>query len=383
LWSKQIFAYSIEGVAVNGNNDVLLTGRTVSDDAYLSAYSETGDSLWTRTGGSNSGYDEGRNLVIDSNNNVYVVGGVDPNSSVYFDSEHPTFVNPYFWGSFLAKYDVSGVIQWVRCFYSSDFGDYVACQSILVQNDNIVVGGEFQGGKIKFYPTSATINLPSSSLSGFLINYDTLGNLKWKKVPNTNVTGVFGIVSGLVIDNNFVFFGSFSDDLVVLNDTIHSYGSMDIICEIFDSSGNCLNFKHLKGTNSDIATSFFKAGEDLVMNISTKSNSLQLDNTTMSLAPVTDQMVLVRFSYETIGLHEKETTDFSLFPNPNSGSWSLRSAKDMYGQNLQIVSLTGALVFEQRLSNANQNEMSANLPRGVYLVRIEGSLDQPLRMIIK
>ena len=382
LWSKQIVAYSIECIAVNGNNDIFLTGRSVSDDAYLSAYSEFGDSLWTRFGGSNSGYDEGRNLVIDSNNNVYVVGGVDPNSSVYFDSEHPTFVSPYFWGSFLAKYNFSGDIQWVRCFYSSDFGDYVACQSVLIHNDNIVVGGEFQGGKIKFYPTSATINLPSSSLSGFLINYDTLGNLKWKKVPNTNVTGVFGIVSGLVIDNNFVFFGSFSDDLVVLNDTIHSYGSMDIICEIFDSSGNCLNFKHLKGTNSDGATSFIKAGDDLVLNISTKSNTILVDNSTMTLAPVSDQMVLVRFNYQALTLDEKETPIFGVFPNPNNGTWVFESNEDVLGKTLQLFSVSGELVGKHLLQEHYSNSIESALPSGIYFLSVLGETQVPIRIVV-
>lgn len=383
IWHKQIYESSIECVATNGSNEVFVTGRTaVNDDAYLSAYSETGDSLWTRTGGSSSGYDEGLMISFDALDNIYLGGRFEPNSAVYFNTEHPTFVSPYFGGCFLAKYDVTGGIQWLRCFYTSNFPNYIFYRSISIQNEKVIVAGSFEGGTAKFYPSSSALSSGSNLNTSFIVCYDTIGNLLWKNAPHESLSGATGLDLGVSLNGMIVYKGTFSGSFVTAGDTLLSVNN-DLFLEVFDTLGNSVWHKQINGSNSDGAMSFFKAGEDLIMNISTKSNSLQLDNTTLSLAPVTDQMVLVRFNYETIGLLEKETTDFSLYPNPNNGSWYLRSSKDINGKKMQIVSLTGALVFEQRLSNAYQNEMSANLPSGVYLVCIEGSFDQPLRMIVK
>ena len=385
LWHKQVFAYSIQSIASNGNNDVFLTGRTAeNNDVYLSAYSETGDSLWTRTGGSTSGYDEGKQIQVDENGNIYLVGFIEPNGGVYFETSHPTFVSPYFWGSFLAKYDPSGQIQWIRCFYSSDFGDYVVSQSIAVIGNRVMVVGTFKGGIIKFYPGAAALTAPNTILTtSFILCYDADGNLVWKKKPHKSSYGDVGVDIGISADHFLLCKSSFNYDVIIGSDTIISLGSNEIFLEKLDTLGNSIWHQQIKGTNSDGAASFFKAGDDLILNISTKSQSLLVDNTTMTLAPVSDQMVLVRFNYETLGLSEDKSEDFAVFPNPNNGTWSLQSANDLSGKRVQIFSVSGELISEQLLTNGTINVIATLLSGGVYLLRIEDSEAKPIRIVIK
>jgi hypothetical protein len=381
LWSKQIFAYSIEGVAVNGNNDVLLTGRTVSDDAYLSAYSETGDSIWTRYGGSYSGYDEGITLCIDTNNNIYLGGRVEPNAAVYFDSEHPTFVSPYFKGCFLAKYDVAGNIKWIRCFYTSVFPKFIFYRSICVQGNKVIIAGGFDGGIVKFSPSTTALSSGSDLSTSFLICYDTTGTLLWKKTPHESLSGGTGLDLGESFNEMIVYKGTFSGSFVTDNDTLLSVNN-DLFLEAFDTLGNSVWHKQINGANSDGATSFIKAGDDLVLNISTKSNTILVDNTTMTLAPVSDQMVLVRFNYQSLTLDQKETSDFGVFPNPNNGTWVFQSKVDVLGKTLQLFSVSGELVGKHLLQEHYSNSIESTLPSGIYFLSVLGETQVPIRIVI-
>lgn len=385
LWHKQVFAYSIQAVASNGNNDVFLTGRTsVNDDTYLTAYSETGDSLWTRTGGSNSGSDEGKQIQIDDENNIYLLGFVDPNGGVYFDNIHPTFVTPYFWGSFLAKYNSTGQIQWLRCFYSSSFGNYVIGQSISIIGDRILVIGAFQGGIIKFYPSSATLNAANTALTGFILCYDSSGNLIWKKNPHSipNASGSIGIELGTIVNDNLVCKGTFSGTVIIAGDTMSSVNN-DLFLEAYDTLGNSIWHKQIFGANMDGATSFFKAEDDLVLNVSTKSQSLLVDNSTMMLAPVSDQMVVVRFNYGTLGISEIAENGFSVSPNPNKGAWILQTNQDVFGKMLRVFTISGELVYEQVLSSGSIHQINTPLSAGIYLLQLPHLSIKPIRVIIK
>ncbi|MNY47518.1 hypothetical protein D3C86_1827950 [compost metagenome] len=102
----------------------------------------------------------------------------------------------------------------------------------------------------------------------------------------------------------------------------------------------------------------------------------------MNLAPVSDQMVLIRLNDETVGIPENKTEDFCIFPNPANGTWSIRSLHDVSGKNLQVFSISGELVYEQELANGNA-VLNTPLANGTYLVRIAGSDGKPVRLVIQ
>jgi hypothetical protein len=381
IWSKQVYVANIQAIAINESHTIFFTGTNTLGDAYLTAYSETGDSLWTKTGGSNSGSDEGLALCFDSNGNIYLGGRVEPNAAVYFDSQHPVFVSPYFSGCFLAKYNVLGEIEWIRCFYTSNFPKYIFYRSICVQNGKVVVAGSFEGGIAKFYPPAPALSSSSNLTTSFLICYDTTGALLWKKTPRKCLSGDEGLELGLFLNEGLIYSSSFSGSIVIGGDTLSS-ASNNLVIEAFDTLGNSIWHKQIFGANMDGATSFFKAEDDLVINISTKSTSLQIDNTTMALSPVSDQMVLVRFNVSTLGLDENETSYFSVFPNPTDGIWSLKTIHDVSGSNLQVFSISGELVYEQVLNPGNKQVVNTQLSSGVYLVRIAELSEKPIRLVI-
>lgn len=382
IWTRQIYTRNIQALAANLNQYIFLTGANTSSDVYLSSYSELGDSLWTKTGGSNSGWDEGLVISFDTNNNIYLGGRVEPNTSVYFDSEHPVFVNPYFSSCFLAKYSILGNIEWVRCFYTSNFPKYIFYRSICIQNDKVIIAGGFEGGVVKFSPSTSVLSSSTSMSTSFLICYDTNGALIWKKTPRKCLSGGEGLELGLVFTNRLIYSSSFHGSVIISQDTL-SAANNDLVLEEFDTLGNSIWHKRISGGGMDGATSFIKVADDLVLNISTKSTALQLDNTTMTLAPVSDQMVLVRFHVSTLGIPENKEDVFTVYPNPGRGSWNLGTSVDVSGEILQVYNAFGQLIYQQVLGAGNTHEVNVELDQGIYFVKIAGMESEAKRLIIQ
>jgi hypothetical protein len=384
LWHRKIFVSVFKSICVDDNNIIYSTGRTLNDDVFIMANASNNDSLWFKTAGSSGGEDIGENIVTDEQS-LYVIGVIQPNNSVYFDSLHPTFVSPYFNGSFLAKYDLNGNVEWVRCFYAADFGEMVWIRSVSICDDKIILGGEFSGGVVKFFPPSTVLNSQNvSNVGSILLCYDFSGNKIWMKEHCKNFGGNCSI--GKIVKENHrcwiltEYSGSISIDG---GDTLSSLGNLDFCIDLIDLNGNSIWYQQIKGANSDGVTSFFHAGDDLILNISTKSTSLLFDNTTMNLSPVSDQMVLLRFNYETLGISENAENSFSVFPNPSSGSWSIRTTQDVFGSELQVFSISGELVYEQKLNSGKSHLVNTNLSSGAYLVRLAKWNEKPIRLMIK
>lgn len=382
-WYKQIFVSNLKAICT-ANNIIYTTGRNLNNDVFIMAHSFQGDSLWTRTGGSTSGDDIGENIITDETS-IYVTGVIQPNNGVYFDTEHPTFVSPYFWGSFLAKYDIAGNIQWVRCFYAADFGEIAWIRAITVCDNKIILGGEFSGGLVKFFPSSMVLNSQNPSrLASFLLCYDTSGNKIWMKEHHNNYNGDCSIGKIINENNRCWVLTEFSGSVAVDNqDTISSLGNFDLNIDLIDLGGSSLWNNKLSGTNMDGATSFFKVENDLILNISTKSQSLLLDNTTMSLAPVSDQMVLVRFHVSTLGIPENKEDVFTVYPNPGRGSWNLGTSVDVSGEMLQVYNAFGQLIYQQVLGSGNTHLVNVELDPGIYFVKIAGMESEAKRLIIQ
>ena len=70
---------------------------------------------------------------------------------------------------------------------------------------------------------------------------------------------------------------------------------------------------------------------------------------------------------------------FQVYPNPNQGSFTLSYSIDEQWADLQLISLTGQLVYRETLiENKGKIGMKANLPVGIYLITIKNSKSQLL-----
>lgn len=143
-------------VAVDANGNVYVTGRSAGagtgNDIVTVKYNSSGVQQWASTynGTSNSGGDEGRDLVVDGSGNVYVTGLARSTTPAVNDLV-------------VIKYDSLGTEQWVRLYDggNNDRGNAIA---LMDSGTAVVVTGRVQVGVQNDIVT---------------IKYDSDGNIQW------------------------------------------------------------------------------------------------------------------------------------------------------------------------------------------------------------
>ncbi len=168
LWTHQVGTPAQDlgfSLAVDGAGTAFITGYTWGSlggpiagetDAFLAKYDPSGVLLWTRQFGTSAG-DVGQAAAVDGAGNAYITG------LTYGNLAGP---NAGFEDVFLAKFDASGVLLWMRQFGTSagDAGFGVAADD---------AGIAYITGS-----TSGSLGGPNAGYSdAFLAKFDALGTL--------------------------------------------------------------------------------------------------------------------------------------------------------------------------------------------------------------
>jgi len=72
----------------------------------------------------------------------------------------------------------------------------------------------------------------------------------------------------------------------------------------------------------------------------------------------------------------------SLYPNPSVGNWQLAVDNSLVGSALEVYDEQGRLVFNSELRTQN-SELSLNVARGVYYLRISNEEGSVVRKLVK
>lgn len=140
-------------IAVDSEDNVYTVGSNETSsgtEIQIQKYDNTGNSIWnrTRSGDSFGSYDEGRDIAIDSQDNLYVIGTVNYGDMI------------------LLKYNKDGNYLWNQTYEGSlsTKGNAITIDS----SDNIYVAGD----------NKLTIN---DDYEVFIQKYNSSGSLKWTK----------------------------------------------------------------------------------------------------------------------------------------------------------------------------------------------------------
>ena len=147
------------------------------------------------TGGSYEN-DAAHDVETDAAGNVYVLG--EYNYSLYLSN---TLIISGTVGSYLAKYNPDGVLQWYKLFYhiSGDPGGgypYIRATDFTINADGIFITGKYKGNNysyydcyhnigygtpIVYYMAGDTVEAGYQDFGFFITKMDTNGNTVWKK----------------------------------------------------------------------------------------------------------------------------------------------------------------------------------------------------------
>jgi len=184
---------------------------------------------------------EGGNVIVDKNNNVYATGGiitigVPPNGGYdtsYFGSKTvliPTYV---FMQAYLIRYDDHGNVIWVKTAnggpYSSSFLGYSAAD----KNGNIYAGGNYTG----IVGWGTTTITSRDTLDGVLVKFDSSGAILW-----ADDIGGCDYLQGVAVDNtsNVYVTGFFRDTLYIGSNIFVGDTNGDMFVAKFNTAGNLI-----------------------------------------------------------------------------------------------------------------------------------------------
>jgi hypothetical protein len=183
-----------EAVATDDNGNVYFTGYFTSDtfkigntiiyrpvtdtfeeQIFTAKLNSAGNLIWVKTAHNGLGAFRNNSVAADTRGNVYTTGfaGYD---TLYFDSG--AFINAS--SFFLAKYDSSGNLQWVKR-NNQDYGAEVRGYCVTTDiNDNVYVSGGVAstGGKSEIFKIDSTVLLLDMKLDPmFIFELDPNGNV--------------------------------------------------------------------------------------------------------------------------------------------------------------------------------------------------------------
>jgi len=199
-----------------------------SHDIFLAKLDSSGNAVWAVKAGGNS-YDNAAGITIDQNENIYLTGYF--NNTANFSG---IIVNSLGGDDvFVAKYDSSGIIQWVST--ANGPGIYDIANKIVCDNGQyLYISGQFEN-TLKFGQDSIISNGLSD---GFIAQIDLNGNFEWCKNFGGSDSDIVSNISISPMGTLFCvgYFKGFAD--FNNGQTLTSFGGTDIFLLQADNFGN-------------------------------------------------------------------------------------------------------------------------------------------------
>jgi Putative metal-binding motif len=166
-----------------------LTSTNGSIDFFIAKYNSSNTLQWVRQGTSTSTV-SGYNVDIDSSGNIYAIGYFLGTAT--FNGSSVTSKGNI--DNFVAKYNSSGTIQWVKRFggTSNDYGGYVIKVN---SDDDIYFGGHYYSNPFYVGTGSTEISYSNAgNYDGYVIKLNSCGEVVWlKRHAGTSFDGIYDL----------------------------------------------------------------------------------------------------------------------------------------------------------------------------------------------
>ena len=275
---------STSGVATPGAHQVSNNGG--EGDLFLARFNNDGTLDWaTYYGG--SGYEDGKQITFDSQDNIYVSGFTQSSSGIatsgadqeIYGDRNSFDSNTNDWGDgFLVKFDSDGVRLWATYFGGA--GNEAFTSVVTDQNDNVyVTGGTTSVSQI------ATPSAHQTSFGGdrdaILVKYNTNGEKQWATYYGGSGFDLGWEVITDEANNVYVAGLSGSTNNITTNDVYQSInrGGNDAVIVKFDENGVRQWATYYGGSGNETAFGMVKrANVDEIFIVGGTRSSTHIDN---------------------------------------------------------------------------------------------------------
>ncbi|MCX6257084.1 MAG: T9SS type A sorting domain-containing protein [Bacteroidia bacterium] len=327
-------------------------------DLFIAKMDTSGNFIWAKsiTG---SGFEFGINISADDFDHIFLIGTT--NSSVV-DFGTGTLNFPDISGEdnyFIARYDTSGNLLWVKNQGSSLY----STGSAFDHNGNYYVTGSFgYYCSPVYFGNDTLINTAPSTIDAFIVKYDSSGNALWAR----SFGGIgYDSFEGIITDvNNNVCACGWSGSQSVNYDNINVPDSGMIIVK-FSPTGSTLWAKNVP---CKIAPTCISSWSDSIIYLSgTFRNTVIMGGETLLGTNVNNVYVAKLRGGAKSDVETEPDKSIKIYPNPASGTVII-SCLPLFGQ-IQLINSTGQTIMKKDIHN--QESVNINLPAsGLYYVRV-------------
>jgi hypothetical protein len=433
LWAKNPsggggITYSI---TTDLNNNILITGDLESSiitfdsvsisviwgtaNLFLFKFDSNGNALWGQNAnGSYSAY--GNSMATDNNRNIYLTGYFTSDTS-YFDTimvfnNNLNNYNGDYEDMFIAKYDSSGHIQWVKTAGGEDesWGCSVSCD----QNGFIYITGSFTSGPlnngvdiildtITLYDYSYSSVMQTILSNLFIAKYDNNGNVQWAKAGSYDGTlGSDGTSVSTDLFGNVFATGYYYDSLIIDSTALYDSGGNYLIK--FASDGSILwaqtvpNWQYSNSVCTDqngnaFITGYFGA-DSMTFGTHTIHNDSMPAMDVFVAKYVNNQIttyIPTSIINTYVSLYPNPTTSLLTLSLPNTNQKAIINLYDMMGQliidNGQLKAIdNGQLTIDNKASSmsiVNYQLSIEKLPQGIYFLEVLMDGEKVVKKVIK
>lgn len=248
-------AGQIEYVADFGNG--ILLESVGSHDIFVAKYTPAGRLVWAKRAGGRGG-DKVHSIALDGLGNIFLGGEFE--DTCYFEGIRKVTRIPDINNMFIAKYDTSGNVQWVRNIDISDTlqtrGYSVACDA----QGNVYSCGGTKGNT--YYENNFLFN-SAGDYDAMVVKFNANGDFVWaRRMGGPESDKAYGILSD---NNGYIYVTGYFVGLAEFGPgvSINGRGGTDIFLAKFDTAGT-LQWVEQAGDTG------FDRGWDLTLNVNSE-----------------------------------------------------------------------------------------------------------------
>jgi len=348
-------------------------------DGFITKLDAAGSLIWARHQGGIAA-DVNYAAAIDAAGNIYTTGyfsgtaDFNPGTGVF------NLTATGFNDIFVSKLDAGGNFMWARSMKGTS--SEIAYSIAVDDYGHVYTTGTFSD-TVDFDPGADSVKLVGSGNQDvFISKLDTAGNFVWAgKIGGTD----FEHSSALITDpaGNVYISGRFMDtvDFDPTNGVYNlmAAGNLDVFVLKLDSAGNLLWAKAAGGPDVETGFSIAVDRSDNVYMAGTFTDTADFDPgpgvLNLPSAGSTDIFLMKLSSVVTggvgVGLLSASPDGFLLFPNPTTGSVTIRSAELLKSASIQLFNSTGQLLKEYKAINGRTFvlDLVEQMP-GTYIIKL-------------
>lgn len=317
----------------------------------------------------------GTGRIMITNSKVYLSGAILSSSDLIFDSDTLNIPNIYTCYGYLIQTDLQGNYQWARYFATKGWDSYIYPQDFILNTDNdIIITSNVRTqsvlNQVFFDNVPTLIGSTNNDENFFIINYDSLGNIKWYDISSSSG---YDAINSINFDShkNIYLTGRFNDELIFGMDTLLPYSfSDDILILSYDQMGNKRWAKKAGSFGNDVGIEILVDSLDNLHILGTVSNTATFGN--YETTPLEPNFFLGKMTLNeplnNINYTPKQFNT-SLYPNPNSGICTIYTEEEDI-QQINIYNSLGQLTQTFKYTNFTNTISISQLKPGIYIVEL-------------